>query len=251
MIKENNSIKNNLVVFAWLLFIYIVLFEFILPINKVIPKPTILFESLVHVWRDYNLAFAFTTTATIVYLSLITCWVQIYIGVARYLKYMEHLENSFTSLRFLKYFTPIFFIILINFWFPNDLFGEFLFAFVMAVFLTTKKLFEESRKVNEEYILVSKNLGLSQNDIYKDVYWKSSLPALANYFKHVHFYTWGLVLTFEFISNSHGLGSIYRAITAYNDFTGLFVLGIMISLLIWFGDFLIGLIIKRTIHWTI
>ncbi len=251
MIKENSSVKNSIVLFITLLFIYIILFEFILPVNKIIPKPTLLFESFIHIWRDYNLVFAFTTTTTIVYLALVSCWVQIYIGVARYLKYFNQIENSFSSLRFFRYFTIFFFIVLFNFWFPNSLFGEFLFTFIIAVFCTARKLFEESKKVNEEYILVARNLGLSSYDIYEDVYWKASLPALSKYFKRVHYYLWGVVLTYEFIGNSYGIGSIYRTAIAYNDFTALFVLAIMISLLIWFGDYLIGLINRRTIHWTV
>lgn len=250
MAKENHSIKNNLIVFAWFLFVYVILFEFILPLNKVIPKPTLLFESFLHIWRDYNLLFAFTSTATIIYLALVTSWVQIYIGVSRYLKYYVYIENILYSIRYLKYFTIFFLIVLFNFWFSNSLVAEFFFSFMIAVFLTAKKLFEEAKKVNEEYILVARNLGLVPYDIYENVYWKASLPALSKYFKSVHYYLWGVVLIYEFISNSYGLGSIYRIAITYNDFTALFVLAIMISLLIWFGDSLIGLINKRTIHWT-
>ncbi|MHB8905578.1 MAG: hypothetical protein ACYC4T_09085 [Melioribacteraceae bacterium] len=250
MTKENNPIKKNLIVFTWFMFVYVILFEFILPVNKVIPKPTLLFESFFHIWRDYNLVFAFTTTATIIYLALVSSWIQIYIGVSRYLKYYAYVENSLDSLRFLKYLTIFFFIVIFNFWFPNSLFAEFFFSFIISVFLTAKKLFEESKKVNEGYILVARNLGLSSYDIYEDVYWKASLPALSKYFRSVHYYLWGVVLIYEFIGNSNGLGSIYRIAITYNDFTALFVLAIMISLLIWFGDYLIGLINKKTIHWT-
>ncbi|MCX6167900.1 MAG: hypothetical protein NTX65_01050 [Ignavibacteriales bacterium] len=251
MIKENNTIKNNLIVSAWLMFIYIVLFEFILPINKIIPKPTLLFESFVHIWRDYNLVFAFTTTTTIIYLALISCWVHLYMGYTRYLKSYIKIKNSFSSLSFFRYLTIFFIALLFNFWFPSNLFGEFFFTFIIAAFLISKKLFEESKNVNEEYILVARNLGLTSYDIYEDVYWKATLPTLSKYMQRIHYYLWGVVLTYEFIGNSYGLGTIYRTVSAYNDFTGLFVLGIMISLLIWFGDYLIGLITKRLIHWTL
>jgi ABC-type nitrate/sulfonate/bicarbonate transport system permease component len=250
MIKENNSTKDNLILFTWLLFVYIVLFEFILPINKIIPKPTLLFESLIHIWRDYNLVFAFTTTASIIYLALICCWVYLYMGYSHYLRSDIFIKNSFNSLRYFKYLTVFFFAILFNFWFPNNLFGEFFFTFIIATFWSGKKLLEESKRVNEEYILVARNLGLTSIDICEMVYWKASLPALSNNIKRIHYYLWVVVLTYEFIGNFYGLGSIYRTIVAYNDFTALFVLAIMTSLIIWFGDYLIGLIIKRTIHWT-
>lgn len=250
MIEKNSSVKNSIVLFITLLFVYIILFEFILPINKILPKPSLLVESFLHIWRDYNLIYAFTISATVIYLMLILGFIFVYVRVALLTKLFVEFEGSILSLRLFKYLPAFFFAVIFNFWFPDKLIGEFIFAFILVLFLVSKKLFAESKNVKEEYLLVARNLNLTPSDIYEDVYWKSSLPVLSKYIKQIHYYLWVLVLVYEFIGNSYGVGSIYRTALVYNDFTALFTLALMIALLIWFGDYLIGSIQNKLIRWT-
>ncbi len=250
MIKENSSAKNSFVLFITLLFVYIVLFEFILPVNKILPRPSLLAESFLHIWRDYNLIYAFTISTTVIYLMLMLGFFFVYIRIAWLMKVFVELEATILSFRLFRYLPAFFFAVIFNLWFDDKLLGEFIFALLLVLFLMSKKLFEESKNVKEEYLLVARNLNLTPGDIYEDVFWKSSLPILSEYVKQIHYYLWVLVLVYEFIGNSYGIGSIYRIALAYNDFTALFTLALMIALLIWFGNYLIGAIQNKLIHWT-
>ncbi|MFA7229530.1 MAG: ABC transporter permease subunit [Melioribacteraceae bacterium] len=250
MTKEQTAVKNKSTVFLMLAGIYVVLFEFILPINKVLPKPSIFLESFIHIWFDYNLLSAFTVTATVVYISMLFGFVQIFIGMSNYLKIFSLMEGSVISLRFFSYLTPFFFLIIFNFWFPDYLAGEFLFAFLVASFWILRTLFEESKKVKEEYLLTARNLELKQSEIIEKVYWKSALPGIFTNLRSVNIQLWLLILMYEFIGNYNGAGYIYRLAFTYKDFTALFTLALLCAVLIFIGDYLIKQIQNKFVNWT-
>ena len=128
--------------------------------------------------------------------------------------------------------------------------AELLFGFLAAAFLALKKLFDESMKIKEEYLLVARNFNLTQSDMYQNIYWKSSLPALAKYYEKIHLSLWTLILIYEFIDNTHGFGFIFRTALDYKDFTALYTLAIILSLLIWFGNSVIRFVNNKIIYWS-
>jgi len=250
MKEKKILVRNNIILSITLLFVYIVLFEFILPVNRIIPKPSMLYESFLHIWSDYKLIYVFTTTIPILYSAIIFSALFLYAGAKYYIKLFIEMHYSILSFRIFR-FVPVFFVVvLINFWLPNNLFAELLFAFLLAAFLAINKLFNELKKVNEEYLLVARNLDLSKSDIYKNVNWKSSLPTLAKYYEQIHLSLWTLILIYEFIDNSHGLGHIFRTALDYKDYTTLYVVAILLSLLIWLGDSVIKIVNKKIIYWS-
>ncbi|MCX6173791.1 MAG: ABC transporter permease subunit [Ignavibacteriales bacterium] len=249
MKEKKILLKNSVVLFITLLFVYIVLFEFILPINKVLPKPSSLYESFIHIWSDYKLLFAFTTTTSVIYVAITLSVLFVYVGAKYFIKLFIEMRYSILSFQIFR-FIPIFFIVvLFNFWLPNNLFAELLFGFSVTAFFSMNKLFDESKKIKEEYLLVARNLNLSQSDINKKVYWKSALPALTKYYEKVHLSLWTLILTYEFIDNTHGFGFIFRTALDYKDFTGLYTLAIILSLLIWLGNSVIRFVNNKIIYW--
>ena len=249
MIKKSSSSKNSIVLFITLLFVYIVLFEFILPVNKILPKPSLLIESFLNIWRDYNLIYAFTVSTTVIYLMLILGLLIVYLIITWLMQLFVDYEDSILSLRLFKYLPAFFFAVIFNLWFEDSILGEFIFALLLVIFLLSKKLFEESKHVKKEYISIAHNLDITPKDIYKDIYWTSSLPKLIEHLKQIHYYLWVLILMYEFIGDSSGIGSVYRQALTYNDFTALFTLASLIALLIWLGDFLIQTIKNELIHW--
>ena len=250
MKEKKILLKNSVVLFVTLLFVYIVLFEFILPINKVLPKPSSLYESFLHIWADYKLLFAITTTTSVIYIAISLSTLLIYCGAKYFIKLFVEMRHSVLSFRIFRY-VPIFFIaVLFNFWLPNNLLAEFIFGFLIAAFLVLNKLFDESKNTKEEYLLVARNLNLSQSDIYENVYWKSSLPALAKYYEQIHLSLWTFILIYEFIDNTHGLGYIFRTALDYKDFTALYTIAIVLSLLIWFGNSVIRFVNNKIIYWS-
>ena len=250
MKEKKILIRNNIVLFVTLLFVYIVLFEFILPVNRMIPKLSMLYESFLHIWSDYKLINAFTTTTSVIYITIIFSVIFLYVRVKSLIKLSVEMQYAFLSFQIFRFVSVIFITVMFNFWLPNNLFAELLFGFLVATFLAVNKLFNESKNINEEYLLVARNLNLSQSEIYENVYWKSSLPALSKYYEQIHLSLWTLIFTYEFIDNSHGLGYIFRTALDYKDYTALYVVAILLSLLIWLGDSVIKFVNKKIIHWS-
>jgi ABC-type nitrate/sulfonate/bicarbonate transport system permease component len=250
MKNNNQTVKDKFVIALTLLGVYILLFEFILPINKVLPKPFLLFESFTHIWFNYDLLSAFTYTSTIVYLSILFGFIQIYLGKVYYLKMFSLIEESAGSLRFITYATPFFFLILFNFWFPHNIVAEFICALLLTSFWLLKTLINESKKVRPEYLVTARNLGLSSSEIIDEIFWKASLPVICGNIRKINYQLWIFVLIYEFIGNYHGTGSIYNLAFRYNDFTALFTIAIICGFLIWFGDFLIRQMQNKFVNWT-
>ncbi|MFA5804388.1 MAG: ABC transporter permease subunit [Melioribacteraceae bacterium] len=250
MKEKKILIKNSVVLFVTLLFVYIVLFEFILPINKVLPKPSLLYESFLHIWSDYKLLFAFTTTTSVIYAAITFSILFLYVRAIFFLKLFVEMPYLILSFRIFRFVPIIFIAVLFNFWLPNNLLAELLFGFLTTAFLAMNKLYDESKKINEEYLLVARNLNLSQNDIYEKVYWKSALPALAKYYEQIHLSLWTLILIYEFIDNTHGFGFLFRTALDYKDYTTLYTTAIILSLLIWFGNSVIRFVNNKIIYWS-
>lgn len=250
MNEKKILVRNNIVLFITLLFVYIVLFEFILPINKVLPKPSSLYESFLHILSDYKLLYAFTTTTSVIFVAILISALVLYAGANYYIKLFVEMRYSVLSFRIFRFVPIIFIAVLFNFWLPNNLLAELLFGFLTVTFLAMNKLFVESKNIKEEYLLVARNLSLSQSDIYKNVYWKSSLPALAKYYEHIHLSLWTLILIYEFIDNTHGFGFIFRTALDYKDFTALFTIAVILALLIWLGNSVIKYVNNKIIYWS-
>ncbi|MBI5809213.1 MAG: ABC transporter permease subunit [Ignavibacteriales bacterium] len=250
MKEKKILLQNSAALFVTLFFVYIVLFEFILPINKVLPKPSLLYESFLHIWSDYNLLFAFTTTTSVIYIAIALSILFLYAGAKYFVKLFVEMKYSIQSFQIFRFVPIIFIAVLFNFWLPNNLLAELLFGFLVAVFLAMNKLFDELKKIKEEYLLVARNLNLTPSDIYENVYWKSSLPALAKHYEQIHILLWSLILIYEFIDNTHGFGFIFRTALDYKDFTTLYTTAIILSLLIWLGNSVIRFVNNKIIYWS-
>lgn len=244
---KSEQIKNVCYLLFTLFFVYIILFEFILPINKVLPKPSILFESFTHLWTFYNLGIAITSTVGVVYISIFIGYVIVWLGRGFIIKNLVQFENSISSLQLFRYIQAFFVIILFTFWFEYLLWAQFLFAVIAFIFLLVRAIKKEIPSVRKEYIETA--LNLNPGKIYSEIYWNSILPNLFDELLHIHYYLWSLVIIYEFISNSFGLGEMYRLILSYNDFGALIALGLIISLIIWLGSCMIRYAKNKLAFW--
>lgn len=245
----SSSIKSKIVFFFILLFVYVTLFEFILPINKILPKPSLLYESFIHIWSDYNLLQALAITSTAVYLSIFFAFLLLY-GVSRFIiKIGIEFSGSIETLKLFKFFPAIFFAIVFVFWFGDIFIAEILFGFLALFFLFIAELINASRNVQPEYIQSAKNLGLSINQIYSQVIWKAALPELTKKIIKSHYYIWTLLIIYEFISPINGFGGVYKLALSYNDFTALFTFAIIISIIVWIGDFILRRLTNKIVFW--
>ena len=247
--NKNGSVKSKLMLFVVLLFIYVLLFEFILPDNKVLPKPSLLFDTFTSIWSIYHLLQAFAVTTTVIYVSLALGYV-ITLFRARFIIMTSYeLPESVESLKLFKYFPPVFIVLLFVFWFNNSIYAEFAFGLVVTTFMLSVKLFEETKKVKQEYILVGKNLGLPQNKIYSQIIWKAAEPGVFKSMFGIHYLLWTLVIVYEFIANIGGFGGVYRTALLYNDYSTFICVAIMICLVMWFGNSVLSLIYNKYFAW--
>ncbi len=241
--------KNKLKLIGVLLFVYVILFEFILPINKILPKPSLLAESFVDVWFDYSLFESLGITTTIIYLSLFTAFIFIHFTAPLILRLKLEITSSLESLKIFHYFPAFFFAILFVYWFNNSLLAEFLFGFLSSFILLAIETQKLTERINFNYVLVAKNLGLSKYHIYSKVVYKNIQPYLFERLLKIHYYLWILIMIYEFIGKINGFGGAYNYVLLYNDFTGLFSIAVIISLLILIGDQTLKFINNKIFFW--
>ena len=150
-----------------MIFIYIVIFEFVLIPIKFIPKPSILFDSFISLWDSYNLVALLFSTTSIIYLSLVIGYFLISISAKYLLKIVYEFPGMMNLSVPFKYFSIFFFALLFNLWFSDSLTAEFFFAILVVISFLLSVLNKSSKNTKEEYILTAKSLGLNNNEISK------------------------------------------------------------------------------------
>lgn len=246
---NNQSIVSKIKLAVVLLFVYVVLFEYVLPVNKILPKPDLLLESLIAVWKDYSLLQSAAATTTIIYLSLALSYFIFIKAAPLLMRFFTAYNESAESLKIFRYFPAFFFAILFSFWFGDSFFAEFLFAVVVSFFMFSFSLFRYNGETNENYKLTAQNLGVAGNQLYSKVLFKSIQPRIFEDMRRTHYYIWILIMIYEFVSSAEGFGGVYRQALNYNDFSALFSIAVIISLLILLGDLVYKIIREKIYFW--
>lgn len=242
-----NSYKNKLKLFGSIVFVYVMLFEFILPMNKVLPKPTILFESFLHVWQDYGLLAGIMITAGTVYFAIGLSLLLLWFLRGTIIKLLLEQKVIFELLQLFKTIPVFILIVLTAFWFDGSELAKVIFIFVVTMISLTRVLAKEIFQTKSEYLDIAKNLNPSK--LYSDVYWNSSLPGLLNLAERFQRILWLIVLSYEFVSVSFGIGTILRLALLYKDFGAIIVIAIILTMLIWCGTLVIKFIKKKIAFW--
>ena len=242
--------KNRIKFLSTLVFLYIILFEFVIPANKYFPKPSIIFDSFSDLFSDYNLISNLFLTTLIVLFALFFSYLIIYFLRGQVITFIEHFSNIIEILNVLRYI-PVFFVpIVLIFIFGANFITELIFVFLIAIIFFFYNMSNLQKKVSRAYIDSAKSLGVEQLKIYKDVYWKCMEPALTKSIRKLNIYLWSAALLFEYIAGFFGLGSVYFQGFMYKDISAVFALTIIVFLLIAVVDWLIYLIETRTIFWS-
>jgi len=232
-----------------LLFVYVCLFEFILDANKILPKPSLLLESFISAWKDYDLLFSLIVTVSVIYISIIAAYGIVYLlkNILARVYYSYH--SILYASKVFKYFPAFFYAVLFEFWFRGSYYAEFLFAILAVLALMISAYFEKIKEVREDQLLFTRSLKLSDKTVFSKVVWNFTRPGLLINLKRINFYLWVLILLFEFIANVEGLGKVYNQMLAFRDFSGIFVIAIIIALIILITNKAIGFIYTKLIHW--
>ncbi len=240
--------KNLKFIFS-LFVLYLILFEFIIPKNKFIPQPTTFFESFLHLWSVYDLLFPLLSTASIVYLSIFISFLFVYYFRSLIIKNVITYRSKLQVLNVFKYIPAFFIVLLFSLWFRDSFSAEIVFAILVSLVMIVKKINELILDVKKEYVIFAHQV--NPNKIFSEVYWKSILPKLFTYLYELQFYLWILILVYEFISESYGIGSIYKQALTYFDIGAVFSISITVSMIIWLSNFIIKLIEMKKIFWNI
>lgn len=246
---HSNKFKVNLSFLSTLLFIYIVLFEFILPVNKFLPKPSMLFDSFNSLLSDYNFINGFIFTFTAIYIVMLISYLFIYIGRNILIYTAQNFEGLSELFSIGKYFIPLFLVLLFELWFGNSIWGEYLFILILTMALLKAKVISGIQTVKEEYIISAIGLGLNQNEINSKIIWKSLQPKVFDVMIKYHIYFWVNVLVYEFICSTQGIGSIFKMILKYNDLSALIVLLVTVIITLLIMDFILYRIKKKFFFW--
>jgi len=248
-IRKNHLRKIYLFLLSYFI-LWIVLFEWLLPVNHILPKPSIVFESFPYLWNDYKLPLNYLSTISVVYISLFLSYFCVKI-LSPYIKEKDNFISTFiNSFEWFSEFIPgIIIALLLIFWFPESEFVEFIFAFATAFTSLIIKFQNESENVKEEYLFAAQSLGLSEKKITQLVIWKDVQPKLMAHILNFHFYIWTVLIIFEFIKGGLGLGVIFRQALEYKDLSAIFSVFLITGLTIYFGNLSLRIIRNKFINW--
>ncbi|OGU71843.1 MAG: hypothetical protein A2V93_12150 [Ignavibacteria bacterium RBG_16_34_14] len=233
------------------LVLWILLFEFLLPVNQVLPKPSIVIESFPDLWTDYDLPANYLSTISVIYISLILTFFSVKILSSYLVEKNNFISLFINSLEWFSEFLPGIIIgLLLIFWFPKSEFVEFIFAFATAFTSIMIKFQNESENVNEEYVLSAQSLGLSENKMIRLVIWKNVQPKLMEHLFNMHFYLWSMLIVFEFIKGGLGLGVIFRQALDYKDLSAIFSVFLITGLSVYIGTLVLKYIRNKFVFWS-
>ncbi len=248
-ISCSKKIKIAFTAITTLIFIYLMLFEFIIPQNEIIPKPSLLVISLPSLWLDYDFPIRFTLTFSVVYISLFLGYVVLLLKRYFIIKFYYLFPNVLNIPNLLKYFPAFFYILISAYWFGNNIYFELLFGIIYAATLLTFSLLKEIPLVHREYIDAAKSLNVPTKTIFSEVIWKSLKPGIFNELIRLHYSLWILVLIYEYVANTNGLGLIYKLALLYKDPAVIIDLAVILSVVILFGKMVLSYLKNKFVHW--
>lgn len=251
MEKPAGTSKKNIYILIAYFFLWIILFEYILPVNRFLPKPSIVILSLKDLWNFYRLPQNFLYSVAAIYLSLIVSYLLLYF-LRNILLVKNHLfADLILSLHwFFKYVPAIILGLFFIYWLPQSFYTEFIFIFLTSFLMMVIKLKERVPKVNKEFIEAAISLGASEKIIREKIIWKAVQPDLLKFFPNLHFFLWSVLLAFEYIKGGFGLGNIFRMALQYKDLSILFSTTAIVGFVIYLGSFSILYIKNKFIHWS-
>ena len=234
------------------LILWIILFEFILPVNRILPKPSIVVQSFGALWSDYNLPINFLSTITVVYISLAISYFFLKWLSPILAKANNPVSGFILSLEwFSEYIPGIIIGLLLIYWFPKSEIIEFIFAFGTAFSSLVIKFQKESGKISNEYIYAAESLGVSEKLVTREVKWKVIQPKIMKHIFYLHFYIWTLLIAFEFIKGGYGLGSIFKSSLEFNDISVLFSTIVITGFTVYIGNSILKYIRNKFFFWSV
>ncbi len=234
---------------AWFTFIYIVLFQSILPPNLILPSPASMIDSLGSLFGEYNFVSALGLTSFTVVLipilGFLCCYVTRYYSPKLFLTY----DLSSTLLFSFRFFSYVFLLAFMVYWFGQSWIAELVFLMLVAGLEQKIFLAQEVRKINSNYFYALHSFGLSEKEIIKKVYSKLLKPYVFEKIHMLFLLSWGWALIYEMISGNYGLGKLMLTALKYQDISILTLTIVITIILIYVSGLLFKLIEYKIISW--
>ncbi len=233
---------------AWFI-IWAVVFEFIVPVNKFLPAPSVLIRAFGSLWTDYRLGINLLSSVSVLYVSLALSFFLVSYLRELFFRGRGLLFNILLSLEWFAEFVPGIIIgILLVFWFPGSDYTEFLFLFCLCFASLGISLFKLRDQINKGYREAAVSLGIKGRELSK-VEFNSVLPVLAGSLDRLHYYAWTMLIIFEFINRSYGLGAVLRNALEYKDLSAFTASLVVTGVIIYAGNRLLDLLLEKYVHW--
>lgn len=218
------NFKNKLlIVFSFL--IIVLLNETILPKNEILPKLTILFESLKSLLVEYNFLYHFSITVVSIYLLLLIVTSLTTFIFAYFIPYANRKRIKFNDANIL--FSFLILLILISASdFHNSKIGLILTLILFFITNSIKISNDLSSQVFKNSLL-SINLKLSKSDFRKKILFKFLFKSKLEFLVKYHSFVWLLIILNEYLFDEQGLGYLFHKMVEYRDYAGVICLSII------------------------
>ncbi len=249
MLAGQNTSKKVLLYIALWFIIWAIVFEFILPVNKFLPAPTVLIRAFGSLWTDYNLGVNLLSSVSVIYFSLVISFFLIRFLREIFFRGRGFLFNFLVSLEWFAEFIPGVIIgMLLIFWYPQSDYTEFVFVFLLVFTSLGITLFKLRENINADYREAAVSLGVGKSELSL-IEFNSLLPLLAKSFSELHFYVWTMLIVFEFINRSFGIGYILRQALEYKDLSAFTASLVVIGITIYAGTKVLHYLRLKFIFW--
>jgi len=216
-----------LVLLYFLLWIF--LFELILPVNDVFPKPSIVFQSIFDLFKNYDFGRNYLSTLSAIYFPLIAAYYLVRLLFPIFFHKTFFADIILSVEWFSRYIPGIILAMILIIWFPQSEVTKFVFAFLISftsIMIKSKYLGETH---GSQYSLSLRSFGIGESSLLRKVVWKAIQPELMTYVIKQNIYLWASVILFEYINLGFGLGTIFRKILQFKDLSALLMMFIIIG----------------------
>ena len=234
MIKPGKYSAPYLILFYLLL--WILLFEIILPVNDVFPKPSIVLQSMRDLFRDYDFGWNYLSTLSAIYLPMLAAYFMVRMLFPIIMKKSFVTDIIFSVEWFSRHIPGIVLAILLIYWFPQSEITRFVFAFLISFSAFMIRARHLGENLGTEYQLAMETFGVGFNPIMRRVVWKAIQPNLFAHIIKQNIYVWASLIVFEFINLGFGLGTILRKILQFKDLSALVMMFIIIGVSIFISS---------------
>ncbi|MCC7327140.1 MAG: ABC transporter permease [Burkholderiales bacterium] len=219
----------------------------------IIPSPTVFLAKLKEVFtQGYVGKSMFAHISSSVLRTSAGLLAAIALGIpiglaAGYNKYISAIITPFTS--FLRPIPPIAYIPLVILWFGIGEFSKVSLVFMGAFLYMTLNCSAGVRSVPRDLILVARNLGATERQLFFKVILPASLPFVVTGIKTATAISWSIIVAAELVAAQEGLGYMIMDAATFFRIPEVYV-GIMIVGIIGFVlESIVRLLENKTCHW--